>query len=65
MNSAATTNNVEQFPSSPKPQTSREVIHCERADLLIEQLEQGHSEAPYQLSRRNGQIPQLLPRQHP
>ena len=38
------TNNVETLPSNPKPQTTREVIQA-NVDLLIEQLEAGHSEA--------------------
>ena len=41
---ANTTSNVEQFPSQPKPQTSKEVIAA-NVQLLIEQLEAGHSEA--------------------
>lgn len=44
MNTTATTSNVEQFSSSLKPQTSREVIQA-NVQLLIEQLEVGHSEA--------------------
>lgn len=43
MNSEATAN-VTALPSTPKPQTSREVIQA-NVQLLIEQLEQGHSEA--------------------
>ena len=39
-----TTNNVETLPTTPKPQTTREVIQA-NVDLLIEQLEAGHSEA--------------------
>ena len=37
-------NNVETLPSNQKPQTTREVIQA-NVDLLIEQLEAGHSEA--------------------
>ena len=44
MNTATTSNNVEQFPSNPKPQTPREVIRA-NVDLLIDQLEAGQSEA--------------------
>lgn len=39
-----TANNVQTLPSTPKPQTTREVIQA-NVDLLIEQLEAGHSEA--------------------
>ena len=42
MNTTAT--NVTALPSTPKPQTTREVIQA-NVDLLIEQLEAGHSEA--------------------
>ena len=40
----ATANNVQTLPNNPKPQTTREVIQA-NVDLLIEQLEAGHSEA--------------------
>ena len=44
---AATTNtstsNVTTLPAAPKPQTSKEVIAA-NVQLLIEQLEAGHSE---------------------
>ena len=40
---ANTTNNVTTLPSTPKPQTSKEVIAA-NVKLLIEQLEAGHSE---------------------
>ena len=43
MNSSNATN-VTTLPSTPKPQTSREVIQA-NVDLLIAQLEAGHSEA--------------------
>jgi hypothetical protein len=43
MNTEAT-NNVTTLPSTPKPQTSKEVIAA-NVQLLIEQLEAGHSEA--------------------
>src|SRR5438270_3502035 len=46
MSSIATTNetsNVTTLPNAPKPQTSKEVIAA-NVKLLIEQLEQGHSE---------------------
>jgi hypothetical protein len=36
--------NVTSLPSTPKPQTSKEVIAA-NVQLLIEQLEAGHSEA--------------------
>ena len=39
----ATTSNIATLPASPKPQTSREVIQA-NVQLLIEQLEAGHSE---------------------
>ena len=39
-----TANNVQTLPSTPKPQTTREVIQA-NVDLLIQQLEAGHSEA--------------------
>ena len=39
-----TTNNVETLPATQKPQTTREVIQA-NVDLLVEQLEAGHSEA--------------------
>ena len=39
-----TANNVTALPSTPKPQTTREVIQA-NVDLLIQQLEAGHSEA--------------------
>ncbi len=39
----ATTSNVTTLPSTPKPQTSKEVIAA-NVQLLIEQLEAGHSE---------------------
>jgi hypothetical protein len=42
-NAATTTNNVTTLPAAPKPQTSREVIQA-NVDLLIQQLEAGHSE---------------------
>jgi hypothetical protein len=42
-NAATTTNNVTTLPATPKPQTSREVIQA-NVDLLIQQLEAGHSE---------------------
>ena len=42
MNSNAS--NVETLPTNPKPQTTREVIQA-NVDLLIAQLEAGHSEA--------------------
>ena len=38
-----TTNNVTTLPAAPKAQTSREVIQA-NVDLLIQQLEAGHSE---------------------
>jgi hypothetical protein len=40
---AATASNVTTLPAAPKPQTSREVIQA-NVDLLIQQLEAGHSE---------------------
>jgi hypothetical protein len=43
MSSNANTNNVTTLPSTPKPQTSKEVIAA-NVKLLIEQLEAGHSE---------------------
>jgi hypothetical protein len=46
MSSIATTNessNVTSLPTTPKPQTSKEVIAA-NVKLLIEQLEAGHSE---------------------
>jgi hypothetical protein len=46
MSSNATTNetsNIATMPSTPKPQTSKEVIAA-NVQLLIEQLESGHSE---------------------
>lgn len=46
MSSNATTNetsNIATLPATPKPQTSREVIQA-NVQLLIEQLEAGHSE---------------------
>ncbi|SEB53281.1 ArdC family protein [Terriglobus roseus] len=43
MNSNATAHNVTTLPSIPKPQTSKEVIAA-NVQLLIEQLEAGHSE---------------------
>jgi len=46
MSSIATTNetnNVTSLPTTPKPQTSTEVIAA-NVKLLIEQLEAGHSE---------------------
>src|SRR5579875_3248169 len=42
--STMTTSNVETLPTTPKPQTTREVIQA-NVELLIEQLEAGHSEA--------------------
>ena len=39
----ATTSNIATLPAAPKPQTSREVIQA-NVNLLIEQLEAGHSE---------------------
>ena len=39
-----TTNNLTTLPSTPKPQTSKEIIAA-NVQLLIEQLEAGHSEA--------------------
>ena len=39
-----TASNVQTLPNNPKPQTTREVIQA-NVDLLIEQLEAGHSEA--------------------
>jgi hypothetical protein len=39
----STTDNVTTLPAAPKPQTSREVIQA-NVDLLIQQLEAGHSE---------------------
>ena len=39
----ATTSNIATLPTTPKPQTSREVIQA-NVQLLIEQLEAGHSE---------------------
>jgi hypothetical protein len=42
-NAATTTNDVTTLPATPKPQTSREVIQA-NVDLLIQQLEAGHSE---------------------
>ena len=51
MSSIATTNtthnsqdNITTFPTTPKPQTSKEVIAA-NVQLLVEQLEAGHSEA--------------------
>jgi hypothetical protein len=44
MNSNDTANNVTTLPSTPKPQTSKEVIAA-NVQLLIEQVEAGHSEA--------------------
>ena len=41
---ANTGNNVQTLPSSSEPQTSREIIQA-NVELLIEQLEAGHSEA--------------------
>jgi hypothetical protein len=41
---STTTNNVTTLPSTPKSQTSKEVIAA-NVQLLIEQLEAGHSEA--------------------
>ncbi len=38
-----TATNVQTLPSTPKPQTTREVIQA-NVDLLIEQLQAGHSE---------------------
>jgi hypothetical protein len=46
MSSIPTTNktsNVTSLPTAPKPQTSKEVIAA-NVQLLIEQLEAGHSE---------------------
>ncbi|AFL89392.1 hypothetical protein Terro_3168 [Terriglobus roseus DSM 18391] len=43
MTSNATANNVTTLPSTPNPQTSKEVIAA-NVQLLIEQLEAGHSE---------------------
>ena len=43
MSSNANTNNLTTLPSTPKPQTSKEVIAA-NVKLLIEQLEAGHSE---------------------
>ena len=43
MNPITSTDNVTTLPTTPKPQTSREVIQA-NVDLLIEQLETGHSE---------------------
>ncbi len=40
---AATADNVTALPAAPKPQTSREIIQA-NVDLLIQQLEAGHSE---------------------
>ncbi len=37
------TSNLSSLPSTPKPQTSKEVIAA-NVKLLIEQLEQGHSD---------------------
>jgi hypothetical protein len=44
-NAAATTtnDNVVSLPSTPKPQTSKEIVAA-NVNLLIEQLEAGHSE---------------------
>ena len=42
-NTNTETSNVATLPASPKPQTSREVIQA-NVNLLIEQLEAGHSE---------------------
>jgi hypothetical protein len=39
----SSTDNVTTLPAAPKPQTSREVIQA-NVDLLIQQLEAGHSE---------------------
>ncbi len=39
----ATTSNIATLPAAPKPQTSREVIQA-NVQLLVEQLEAGHSE---------------------
>ncbi len=39
----STTSNIATLPAAPKPQTSREVIQA-NVQLLIEQLEAGHSE---------------------
>ena len=43
MSSNATTNNITILPSTPAPQTSKEVVAA-NVKLLIEQLEAGHSE---------------------
>ena len=43
MSSNTNANNVTTLPSTPKPQTSKEVIAA-NVQLLIEQLEAGHSE---------------------
>ena len=43
-NTTTTQNNLTTLPTTPKPQTSKEVIAA-NVQLLIEQLEAGHSEA--------------------
>jgi hypothetical protein len=43
MSSNNTANNITTLPSAPSPQTSKEVIAA-NVQLLIEQLEAGHSE---------------------
>ena len=50
------TSNIATLPSSPKPQTSREVIQA-NVQLLIEQLEAGHSEGVDRLPHRDGPFP--------
>jgi hypothetical protein len=42
-NTTSSIDNVTNLPAAPKPQTSREVIQA-NVDLLIQQLEAGHSE---------------------
>ena len=50
-NNPAIENNITALPSTPKPQTSKEVIAA-NVQLLIEQLEAGHSEGlPQQCGR--------------
>ena len=43
-NTTQNASTVQALPSTPKPQTAREVIAA-NVQLLIEQLEAGHSEA--------------------
>ena len=71
MSSIATTNtttnrqdNLTTLPTTPKPQTSKEVIAA-NVQLLIEQLEAGHSDALTAYLTAMGRFHNYSLRQHP